>query len=234
MKNKPRVIVAVAILLISNLLANAELLSFENWYIAGSPSVSWHNDLKFSTVIWDSKLTSRRQFNASLGGNASIGCSFDLCKDWHLRIEGEAVYRRNPQDRLIDSMIEEGVVVSRFDDPAKGHSRDLAIMGNAYIDIPIYCRLDLYIGGGLGGSFNELEMSSFGDTQISPSSKKYRLFAWQLMSGFSYNATKCIALTAGYRLFATKEVMTPGPAHHERCNNIPITQSIDIGFRVKL
>lgn len=227
MKNKLLAFTYAMIIVASNQLAVANCCSPSycstdpccpsNWYIAASGSVAWHNDHKFTIP----DLSATRDYKVGGGAAASIGYIFDICNQWDLRLEGEVLWRRNS----LKNQTFFGAGTSRIV-PASGHTQDIALMANLIADIPLFCDIDFYIGGGLGISFNQLTLSPANSTK-----KSSQLFAWQGMTGLSYNICQSIALTAGYRIFGTEKVSTPGGT---KSSNVPFTQSIDIGLRFRL
>lgn len=198
-----------------------------NWYIAASGSVAWHNDHKFidTGVEEDIFFTSRSSRHYKVGGGAaaSIGYIFNTCDYLNLRLEGEVVWRRNSlkNENFVD--IENGVEIENVTERKTGYTQDLGLMANLIADLPLLCDLDFYFGAGLGVSFNQLKLDKKNNDE---------LFAWQVLAGFAYKICPNIALTAGYRLFATDKVKTANIGL--KCRDIPLTQSIDIGIRFRL
>lgn len=200
-----------------------------NWYVAASGSVAWHNDHKFTSTSGIEIDIATREYKIGYGAAASLGYIFNLCNCWNLRLEGEVVWRRNSLKNETLTFVDENISTTR---PANGYTQDIALMANLITDFPLFCDLNGYVGGGLGISFNQLDMSSVNGISQSPSKKSNELFAWQVMAGLAYNFCPNVALTAGYRLFATEKVTTPQA--NIKSNKIPLTQSIDIGLRIRL
>lgn len=65
--------------------------------------------------------------------------------------------------------------------------RQLSVMGNLWLDLPVGGRLTPYVGGGLGVSGFEVDGEGKGK------------FAWQLGAGLAVNLSQSLALTADFR-----------------------------------
>lgn len=209
-----------------------------NWYVAASGSVAWHNNLKFQNSFIDEDAGGvsvtgkfKRHFKVGGGAAGSIGYIFNICNCWDLRLEGEVLWRRNSLKNIHFTEIENGVTLDSTTRSASGHTQDIALMANLLADFPLFCDLGLYIGGGIGVSFNQLTLSSIQGRSISATKNNDELFAWQGMGGLYYNICPNIALTVGYRAFATQKVTTSNL--NLKSTNIPLTQSIDIGLRFR-
>lgn len=219
MKKKILGIIAGGIMLLSANAVHAGYWGLDNWYIAGSGSVAWHNDHEFKN---SSGAIQKRDYKIGGGASASVGYIFDLCNCWKLRLEEELVYRRNSLDTITVST----------SDNSTGHTQDIALMTNLLLDVPLQCGFGLYAGGGIGVSFNKIEFTNQGGLPVTPKDiSRDELFAWQLMSGIYYDITPCIALTAGYRFFATEKVCNRVGL---KSQDIPFTHSIDFGISFKL
>lgn len=206
-----------------------------NWYVAASGSVAWHTNHKFNTSGLDDEgipftLDTSRKYKVGGGAAASVGYIFNICNCWDLRLEGEVVWRRNSLKNINSNFTSAGVTLAETV-AASGHTQDIAIMANLIGDFPLFCDLGLYLGGGIGVSFNQLVLTSENGDPISPSKQNDELFAWQVMGGFSYKICPNIDFTIGYRLFATQKVETPGA--HIKSKDIPLTQSLDLGLRFR-
>lgn len=223
MKNKFLTIFTFAILFITHQQSLAYFLCSENWYVAGSPTINWHTRHKFPNSKIDSVNQDRRTYKWGGGCNISFGYIFHPYTQWNLRLEEEIVYRRNALSRIGSNNLS-----------AVGRTQDIALMTNIISDIPLtpLCPwLALYFGGGLGISFNELKITSIETLPLSHHKAHTQYLAWQIMSGFSFNISPGIDLTAGYRLFGTQKVHTPKGG---KSKDIPLTQSIDLGMRFRL
>lgn len=198
-------------------------LCTENWYVAGSPTINWHTVHKFSHSKIDprdSNRRDRRTYKWGGGFNVSFGYILHPYTFWNLRLEEEILYRRNALSRFGNRSLS-----------AVGETRDIALMTNLISDIPLnpICPwIAFYFGGGIGISFNELLITSIQMVPLKGHKIREEYFAYQLMSGFSFNISPGIDLTAGYRLFATAKVRTRKGG---KSKDIPLTQSIDLGMR---
>lgn len=194
----------------------------DGWYIQGSGSVAWHNKQKFNIADVD---TFHVKFDTGYGAAASVGAI--LCQQW--RLEAEVLWRRFSVDSANSSEL--GNVQN-----ADGHIQDIAIMFNAYYDIPLWCYWGAYIGTGIGVDFNEFQTSgslTLDDEIFSaPTGKEHKtLFAWQVSGGLSYDITDCLTFFTDYRLFMTTKEKLPG---NIKANERPLVHSVDFGLRWRL
>ncbi|PWU06583.1 MAG: hypothetical protein C5B43_01545 [Verrucomicrobia bacterium] len=220
MKNKYFTLLLLGLNFILIQPASAIFFCSPDWYLAGSASITWHNNHYFPIVRKAFTLGNKRTYKNGGGANVSLGYIFnDLYRNWDLRIEGEIVYKRNALSHVKKHL------------DAVGRTQDIAIMANFITDIPLWCGFDLNLGGGLGISFNELRLASINGFPVFPHLHHEEIFAWQLLSGITYNLFPDVALTAGYRLLGTQRVRTPQGA---KSRSIPLTHSLDFGMRFRL
>lgn len=203
-----------------------------NWYLAASGSVAWHNNLKF--VNNELGISANAKYKTGWGAAVSLGYIFDLCNCWDFRLEAEFVYRRNKLKNF-NVVIDEETINIPFNN---GHIEDRAIMANLLLDIPLFCDLGAYVGGGIGVTFNKRKGNITGidpatdePFSITVSSNK-TLFAWQLLAGLSYCICPNITFTTGYRLFATSKAKG-GRDFDVKSSHIPLTHSVDFGLRFR-
>lgn len=180
------------------------------WYGAVSAGVTFPNDGEISTGLeFFGNPSNSIEYDAGYNFNGSIGRYFE----W-FRLEGELSIRQNDVDAW---------EISGFGDvDGEGDLNTVAIMGNAYYDIQVTQRTDIYLGGGVGAARVDAEIRS---GTVERSGGEW-IFAWQLMAGLSYQLRDNLALTGGYRLFAA-----------DNCDlddadfKTPIVHSFEIGLR---
>lgn len=91
-------------------------------------------------------------------------------------------------------------------DAGSGSFDNISLMSNLYLDIPLPANFELFVGGGIGvvafdggaagtGSLGSIDFDDAGYG-----------FAYQLKGGIAYNLTQNIAITAGYRYWASSEI----------------------------
>lgn len=234
MKNRFLIIVFVSFFLLSHPALKASISCLENWYIAASPSIVWHNGHQFCSRTLHKKLEFDRHYKIGWGGNASIGYLIEGQHCLNFRAETELVYRENKLEKINLAVRNDNKNISEHYSSI-GRNRDLAVMINLLMDVPIpaYTYWNLYVGVGLGISKNRLEGRKFGPLpERSPFASHAWLAARQLLGGLSYKLASCLTLTLGYRLFATEKVKT---ARYETISaNTPYAQSVDLGLRLQL
>lgn len=127
-----------------------------DWYLATRGALTWHNTGKIHGPL-GSGVT-----RFDVGGSASVAIGYNLpC--WNLRIEGEGLYQRNS----VKTVALNGLDPAFFDGlatvgncVANGASTDFALMANLFYDYCLTQCVKLYVGAGLGVSFNRLRVST--------------------------------------------------------------------------
>lgn len=234
MKNKLFGIIAGSLLLFCNNFTYAGFWGLNNcscgqWYVAASGSVVWHDELEFRGPNEFSSITN---YKTGGGAAASLGYLFCLCNGWDLRVEEEILYRRTSLDKGTIRFVSGGTILADIG-PGSGHIQDTALMTNVLLDIPIAYNIGVYLGTGIGVSFNEVKFSNIGALAVPFSNtSKDELFAWQLMIGFFYDFNRCLSLTAGYRLFMTEKIGDSSSTVKSR--EASKISSIDIGLMFRL
>lgn len=133
------------------------------------------------------------------------------------RFEAEAGYRYND----LSSFTLGGVGVS-----ASGHLESLSLMGNLYYDIPLSPTIDWYIGGGAGSAQYHTSVTVAG---LSASGGSDWKFAYQGMTGLSFQLDKKIYLTVGYRYFSSLNPTINGAEFQA-----PDSHEATVGLRIDL
>ena len=181
-------------------------------YVSGTGSIAWHDDYELELLPF------RVDHKTGGGGSLAIGI---IMHKWRLEVEGLARYNKIDSINLTDS---NNQAIDSLG--MSGYTRDFAIMLNGFYDLHIYDCVSLYLGIGLGISFNKIK----GDA-ATPSFRFHihdesTAFALQLMLGLSYDISERVTLFTGYRLFSR-----PAPAY---IKDIAVSQSLDFGLRFKL
>lgn len=111
----------------------------------------------------------------------------------------------------------------------------LAVLANAYIDLPTFGRFTPWIGGGVGMAHLSLDSGgiSLGNRQLVPiASNDAWNFAWQGSAGVAMRLTEALSLDAGYRYLGLGDIKTGGPRPGE-ARDIA-RQEVRIGLRYRL
>lgn len=182
-----------------------------NWYIQANGSLGWHNDSKFS---YNKDRLSERQ-KPGFGGSVAVG---RIIENW--RLELEASYRENSSK-------------------SKLTTSNTSLMLNGYCDMPVMEDLSFYIGAGAGissvnGKVHRVEFENTSAEFPKDKNNLDTVFAWQLMSGFSYALSDEWDLILGYRLFATAKP-TLAKFHNEKLKmtKMPLSNNVELGLRFK-
>lgn len=202
------------------------------WYLGATGSLVWHNDMDYDHA----SVPANGDSSFDIGGGFGLSAGYAL-PSYYMRAEAELLYRRNNLDSMDLTGAFLGATAGSYS--ASGHTQDLAVMFNLVADIPVHELFSVYVGGGIGVSFNELELDyvnrTSAETFFTGLERKQNstLFAWQVMGGVSYDINDTVALTAGYRLFATSKLSYNKNLGLSK-SNIPMYHSIDLGLRFKL
>lgn len=229
-------VLSVALLSLVGINAASANQGDDNWYMAGTGALSFHNDTKF----FKDKVGGTEQ-DYKMGGGASfaVGRTMDC---W--RFELEMAYRRNKVKNQFD-IAANGQKNQQANKNVDGYNRDLALMANAYYDLPLCDAFGIYVGGGLGVSFNEVsfkDVDGNGHLNHSYASYKNTLFAYQAMTGVFYDLNECWTLTLGYRLFGTSKPKVDSKSDligginantQVKSSKMPISHNIEFGVRYK-
>lgn len=235
MKKYSIYVVFAQILISSIFLSSANGFScLENWYIGGSGSIAWHNDLRFFGSLRGEDSYGTRTFKKNWGGNFSIGYLIQGLECVDIRIEGEFIYRTHKLYKTRSKVCERRRCSSE-DTLGNGRIKDAAVMGNLIADIPFpfaSC-LNFYFGLGVGASHNRISMKGNERHLVKPPfSRNSWLVAGQLLAGLSYQLSSCTVVTLGYRLFSTGEILSERSL--AKSINRPYIQSVDLGLRFQL
>lgn len=229
MKNKLRAIIgAEALLGLSGFsFGNCYMNScYSNFYIAGAGSVVWLNDLN---LTFDDFSSASIDYKTGGGASAAMGYVFDVCSPcpWDIRVEAEVVYRMNSFKDLRVTFLGD-TESTRI----HGHNQNTAIMGNVIMDSAVMSDVSFYLGGGMGVAFNQMKFELDDDGS---SKHNETLFAWQILAGASLRLCPHLFLTVGYRFFATtKSAFDVADLFRVSPKHIPMTQSVDIGLRLRI
>ena len=118
------------------------------------------------------------------------------------RVEGEAGYRVNDVDVT----------------GASGDISAISVMGNALYDHPLTDALDLYVGGGVGVAFVDVEDGDESDDDT--------VLAYQFLVGLAFYTSDNFAITGGYRLWTTSDLDLSGVDV-----DVPLFHTAEIGVR---
>lgn len=202
-----------AFILCSIMPVQATLLHLRTgYYLAAAGDIGWHNNIVFQPApgVFN-------KFFYDIGQGASVSAGV-LCGHW--RLEAEAAYRKNNLKRDSTQFLSE---------KATGYTRHFALMVNGYWDVLLpNSWWVIYVGGGAGVSFHRRESAA---TNTSLGITSNTLFAWQGMTGVSYEIIEHVFLSLGYRLFMTAKPRSSPIVI--RANTIVLNNNIELGVRIE-
>jgi len=133
--------------------------------------------------------TNNFELNTQNGVNAALAVG---TKFGSLRVEVEAVYRYNPNDKFVDSGGAEG---------ADGSLSMLNVLLNGYYEMDFFGVVTPYVGVGVGYGTLSLNLKELDGTLVVDDDDT--VYSYQLIAGAAVNVTDNFSLTAEYRYFDT-------------------------------
>lgn len=189
--------------------AHAETQDPKLWYVTVGAGGAWYQDYKLQGAI-----VGTADMDTGFTVNGAFGRYLD--DERVIRLEAEAIY-----DRADISNIG-GTKVS-------GTLSNIGVMFNFLYDIKTNSRWVPYLGGGIGYSQVFLDdLSSGGVTLVDDSAGA---FAWQFKAGIAYEFNPSMAVTLGYRYFATDNVSFDSKTGGSVNTSGTDIQNAELGFR---
>lgn len=212
----------------------ADWMNINSLYVTAGGSVDWHRNTGTQSINAGASL-SNESFKFKSGGNAFVALGAVFFYNW--RVEFEAAYFRAKM-KNIEWVAADG---TRTSQNIGGHIEDIPLMLNAYYDIPVTEFLGLYVGAGVGASFQELHVGSYslnGINTLAATTKKSP-FAWQIKAGLAVRVYCNVSLILGYRFFGTarqhgsfSRTLADGSSIPINYTKTPYWNSLEAGIRV--
>ena len=176
---------AIAVLLGSN--AHAESYLSVNI----GPAMLSDSDTTSTANNGTGRVTGDSSFDNGFDINGALGTSLGA-----IRLEGEIAYRKNDWDTF-------AATTGTLD--ITGSFTSLSFMANGWYDFDIDPDWVPFLGGGVGMSLMNMEITSSNGT---PSSydESDTVFAYQVGAGLGYKVSPKITISLSYRVFGTSEV----------------------------
>ncbi len=157
-------------------------------YIGGNLTWTTPRDAEFEYRNTDFQLDS------SYDSNVGFGLVFGKVYDNNLRLEGDLAYRNND----LDAFEQGGEVVG-----AAGDITALSFTLNTYYDLVNPSRFTPYFGGGIGGTYVNLDgRTAEANLEDLVFSDEAFAFAYQLGAGVACRINRQVSLDLGYRYFS--------------------------------
>lgn len=168
---------------------------------------TWHNGLVFSNPTYNSG------YNA--GGNVGF-------KSNPLRYEGELSYIHADTKHYDVNFLRQGGVF--------GQSQAITAMANIYYDFPeIVPAIEPYLGIGLGYAWVEANLNGRGPLMFTRFHGSNGVFAYQAMTGFSFNFAENYSAYVGYRYLGTGRANQLNKVFQAHNANVGVTYRWDRG-----
>lgn len=183
-------------------------MATSGWYIRGDLGYSWN---KYSRAVYITNGTGGTSvLNGKLKSSFAVGAGAGYQINNNFRVDATVDYNFNADftgSTVGTCNFGGGLVPCTSTDVAKFSA--LTVLANAYVDLGTYSGFTPYVGAGIGGArihwgdLSNTECSTAAPGTCNPTvvhtgSKEWR-FAYALMAGVSYMATKNIAFDVGYR-----------------------------------
>lgn len=226
MKNKILSIVFAGFALLSVSAASAH--QENNWYVQANGSMGFHNKSKFSNSRGNTTETWTSKQKHGYGGSVAVGRIIDC---WRIELEASQRCTSSKQKQNDPKETNPATTVNY-----KGNT---SFMANVYYDIPLDCDFTFYVGAGAGLSLvNGTVHNEFtnGLLNIKHTRKNNldQVFAWQLMTGVSYELCENWDIILGYRFFATtKPTFYDAHGSKIKAKKTPYSNNIELGLRFK-
>lgn len=180
------------------------------WYVAGGVGAAWNTDQKI-TGGGSGKLSTDPGYTA----NVSIGRYLDDIRV--LRLEVEGLYDQSDVNNFGGTK-------------ATGRISNAGLMLNFLYDIQTGTGWVPYLGGGIG--YSRVNMDDVGFSGAPPSiDGTDNVFAYQFKAGIAYQFNPSMAVTLGYRYYATDNLSFGGqPGGTVKTEGTRI-QNAELGFR---
>ncbi|MFY7697899.1 MAG: outer membrane protein [Legionella sp.] len=155
------------------------------------------------------------QYKGGYNGGASLGF-----KDNPMRYELELSYFKTYMEKL--------KVNHMMSDHIDGYHQGLLTFLNAYYDFPeLIPTIQPYLGFGVGYTFLETKLGAMVNTESYNLHIKNDVFAYQGMSGLTYNFAENYALSLGYRYVLATTTTKLGKNFKANMVNLGITYRFD-------
>ncbi len=179
------------------------------WYVSIGAGGAWYQDLKLNGAI-----VGTASMDTGFTVNGAIGRYLD--NERVIRLEAEAIYDRAD--------------FSNIDGPkAGGNLSNVGLMFNLLYDIKTNSSWVPYLGGGIGYSLVSVDNLSLGGPTLIDDSAG--TFSWQFKAGIAYQFNPSMAVTLGYRYYATDNVSFDSKVGGSVNTSGTEIQNAELGFR---
>jgi opacity protein-like surface antigen len=203
-----RVMTAGAIFILAT-GAQAQEANPKPWYVSAGAGGAWNLDQTISGTGGLALST-----DTGFGLNAAIGRYLDEVRV--IRLEAETVYENTDVNNI------SGV-------KAAGTLSNVGLMLNLLYDIHTDSAWIPYLGGGLGYARVNMDNVTAGGVQVLDGTDY--VFAYQFKAGIAYQFNPSMAVTVGYRFYATDNPSFGGQPGGTVKTEGTRTQNAEVGFR---
>ena len=151
-------------------------------------------------------LTTTGRIAGDLGFDPGVGITGAIGYAWtDLRLEEEILFRHNTLDSLSVSSVTTGgstFAAAIGNAPVNGEMSTVGFMVNAWYDFDTSTPWTPFIGGGAGGAYMNLDVSSVGGAPTHYDESDL-VIAYQGSAGLAYKVNALTSVNVSYRLFGT-------------------------------
>ncbi|MEM1109439.1 MAG: outer membrane beta-barrel protein [Planctomycetota bacterium] len=148
---------------------------------------------------------------ATLFDDDSAGTDFDFDLDTNSAISGAigidgGLLRSELEVTFRDT---EGILIETDPpsaDAGSGSFENVSLMSNVYLDLPLPAGFELFAGGGIGLVVFDGDITGTGSLDAADFDDAGFGFAYQFKAGITYELTRNIKITTGYRFWSASEI----------------------------
>ena len=172
------------------------------FYVSGNLGGTYVMEADSTDTVTGGSIAGDLDFDPGVGVTGAVGYAWD-----DLRLEGEISFRYNNLDSLSVSSVTTGgttfaTAVGSL--PVNGAASTLGFMANAWYDFDTGTPWTPFIGGGAGGAYMNLDISSVGGTPVIYDESDL-VIAYQGSAGLAYQVNSLTSVNVSYRLFGTMD-----------------------------
>lgn len=170
-------------------------------YVGARGGLSFLRDTDSAVVLANRIFTAETDYDdPAYTISAVAGWAAKVNNNIQYRLEAEIGY----QFADVDSFSAPGTGLTSSD--GSGDAETIFAFANAYVDVPIFNRVNGTVGGGIGIGRVNFDDQSFSDTGVTLVDDKDTAFGFHLDAGLTYDISDQIALEALYRYMSFLDV----------------------------
>lgn len=188
-----------ALMLCVILLLSTVSFAQQGPYFSGKIGVGWvdNSDTSESLGVYSAKVDN----SFSSGTAISVASGYNFVP---FRLEGELAYQVNDFDS-IEVKVSDGVDTLTARVNTEGDISNYAVMVNGYYDMRNYSPISLFVGGGIGAAYIEVNDFNIKGSGVDDENDDDIVFAYQFIAGLGYEVSDNVTVDLTYRYFSTSD-----------------------------